>query len=50
MRRDGKVGSEGADLSGLFYAPESASPWPLVVMAHGFSATGCMVADNVNYS
>ena len=32
-------------LKGWFCAPHSKSPWPLVVMAHGFSATRHMTAD-----
>ena len=39
IRRDVTFGSEGADLKGWVYVPDSAPPWPLVVMAHGFSAT-----------
>ena len=39
IRRDAAFVSEGADLKGWVYAPDSAPPWPLVVMAHGFSAT-----------
>ena len=45
MRRDVTFPSEGAVLSGWFYVPDSAPPWPLVIMAHGFSATRQMVAD-----
>jgi hypothetical protein len=45
MRRDVKFSSEGADLSGWVYVPDSKPPWPLVVMAHGFSATRHMTAD-----
>jgi hypothetical protein len=45
MRRDVKFSSEGADLSGWVYVPDSEPPWPLVVMAHGFSATRHMTAD-----
>lgn len=45
MRRDIKFNSEGADLSGWVYVPDSKPPWPLVVMAHGFSATRHMTAD-----
>jgi uncharacterized protein len=37
---------EGADLKGWVYVSDSAPPWPLVVMAHGFSATRHMSADN----
>ncbi|MFC7028909.1 alpha/beta hydrolase [Halomicroarcula sp. GCM10025710] len=32
-------------LSAWFYSPDPSPPWPLVVMAHGFSATKQMVAD-----
>src|SRR5215217_7198374 len=39
IRRDVAFVSEGADLKGWVYAPDSKPPWPLVVMAHGFSAT-----------
>ena len=45
MRRDVTFKSEGAVLSGWFYVPDSAPPWPLVIMAHGFSATRQMMAD-----
>jgi uncharacterized protein len=45
MRQDVKFSSEGADLSGWLYMPNSKPPWPLVVMTHGFSATRHMVAD-----
>jgi fermentation-respiration switch protein FrsA (DUF1100 family) len=45
MRRDVAFGSEGADLKGWVYPPDSEPPWPLVVMAHGFSATRHMAAD-----
>jgi uncharacterized protein len=45
MRRDVAFRSEGADLSGWVYEPASDPPWPLVVMAHGFSATRHMTAD-----
>lgn len=31
--------SEGAELRGWLYLPDSQPPWPIVVMAHGFSAT-----------
>ena len=46
MRQDVTFGSEGAYLEGWAYAPDSEPPWPLVVMAHGFSATRNMSADN----
>jgi pimeloyl-ACP methyl ester carboxylesterase len=45
MRRDVEFGSEGATLNGWIYVPDSGPPWPLVVMAHGFSATRHMTAD-----
>ena len=45
MRQDVTFSSEGADLSGWLYMPDSGQPWPLVVMAHGFSATRHMAAD-----
>lgn len=44
-RRDVTFNSEGTDLSGWLYTPESTPPWPLLVMAHGFSATRRMTAD-----
>ena len=45
MRQDVTFSSEGADLRGWLYVPDSDPPWPLVVMAHGFSATRHMTAD-----
>ena len=45
MRRDVTFESEGATMDGWFYVPDSNPPWPVVVMAHGFSATRRMVAD-----
>ncbi|HWP62917.1 MAG TPA: alpha/beta fold hydrolase [Candidatus Binatia bacterium] len=45
MRRDVSFTSEGAVLRGWLYTPHAAPPWPLVVMAHGFSATRGMAAD-----
>lgn len=45
MRRDITFASEGAELSGWFYVPAGPPPWPLVVMAHGYSATRHMTAD-----
>jgi uncharacterized protein len=45
MRQDVTFSSEGADLRGWVYVPDSKPPWPLVVMAHGFSATRHMTAD-----
>jgi fermentation-respiration switch protein FrsA (DUF1100 family) len=44
-RRDVTFRSQGADLSGWFYLPDTKQPWPLVVMAHGFSATRRMTTD-----
>lgn len=47
MRQDVKFESEGAELRGWLYIPGSQPPWPIVVMAHGFSATRLrMTADN----
>lgn len=37
--------SEGAQLRGRLYRPERPEPWPLVIMAHGFSATIAMTTD-----
>jgi fermentation-respiration switch protein FrsA (DUF1100 family) len=45
MRQDVTFNSERADLRGWVYVPDSGPPWPLVVMAHGFSATRHMTAD-----
>ena len=45
MRRDVTFESEGAEMSGWFYSPDTPPPWPLIVMAHGFSATKQMVTD-----
>ncbi len=45
MRQDVAFSSEGADLRGWVYVPDSEPPWPLVVMANGFSATRHMTAD-----
>lgn len=45
MRRDVTFESEGAELSGWFYSPDTPPPWPLVVMTHGTSATKQMVLD-----
>jgi uncharacterized protein len=45
-RRDVSFGSEGAELAGWVYPPDSKAPWPLVVMAHGFSATRHMAVDS----
>jgi fermentation-respiration switch protein FrsA (DUF1100 family) len=47
VRQDVKFESEGAELRGWLYIPGSQPPWPIVVMAHGFSATRRrMTADN----
>jgi pimeloyl-ACP methyl ester carboxylesterase len=46
MRHNVTFDSEGTYLQGWAYAPDSEAPWPLVVMAHGFSATRHMSADN----
>jgi alpha-beta hydrolase superfamily lysophospholipase len=45
MRQDVTFTSEAADLKGWHYVPDSKAPWPMVVMAHGFSATRHMTAD-----
>lgn len=45
MRHDVTFRSEGADLSGWLYQPESGAPWPIVLMAHGYSATRHMTTD-----
>ncbi len=45
QRQDVTFASEGTELSGWLYTPDSAAPWPIVVMAHGFSATRRMMAD-----
>jgi pimeloyl-ACP methyl ester carboxylesterase len=45
MRRDVTFESEGAEMAGWLYSPDTSPPWPVVVMAHGFSATKEMVAD-----
>ena len=45
MRRDVTFRSEGGELGGWLYSPDSSPPWPLVVMAHGFSATQEMIYD-----
>lgn len=37
--------SEGAQLRGRLYRPDGPEPWPLVIMAHGFSATIVMTTD-----
>lgn len=37
--------SEGAEMSGWFYSPDSPPPRPPVVMTHGLSATKQMVTD-----
>lgn len=45
LRTDVTFRSEGAELKGWLYKPPAPSPWPLLVMAHGFSATRRMTAD-----
>ena len=45
MRREVTFKSEGTEMSAWYYLPDSPPSWPLVVMAHGFSATTEMVAD-----
>jgi len=37
--------SQGAQLRGRLYRPDSRESVPVVVMAHGFSATITMTAD-----
>jgi pimeloyl-ACP methyl ester carboxylesterase len=47
MRQDVEFLSEGAELRGWLYSPETPPPWPVIVMAHGYSATrNSMTADN----
>jgi fermentation-respiration switch protein FrsA (DUF1100 family) len=47
MMQDVKFKSEGVELSGWLYIPGSQPPWPIVVMAHGYSATRRhMTAEN----
>lgn len=47
MRRDVKFDAEGVTLRGWFYAPDRGrGPWPVVVMAHGFSAVKEMYLDH----
>lgn len=45
MRQDVTFSSGGAELNGWLYVPDSKSPWSLVVMTHGFSATRHMTVD-----
>ncbi|HET6725440.1 MAG TPA: alpha/beta fold hydrolase [Gammaproteobacteria bacterium] len=45
MKRDASFRSEGADLAAWLYLPDATPPWPLVIMAHGYSATRGMVTD-----
>lgn len=45
MRRDLSFACEGAELAAWLYEPVSSPPWPLVIMAHGYSATRHMTAD-----
>lgn len=44
-RRDVSFPSTGVELHGWLYEPQLSAPWPLVVMAHGYSATRRMTAD-----
>lgn len=44
-RRDVSFASDGAELSAWLYEPAAQGPHPLVVMAHGYSATRQMTAD-----
>jgi len=44
-RRDVTFPSTGVELHAWLYEPDTRPPWPLVVMAHGYSATRQMVAD-----
>lgn len=44
-RRDVRFTSTGAELHGWLYEPKTQSRFPLVVMAHGYSATKRMTAD-----
>jgi pimeloyl-ACP methyl ester carboxylesterase len=47
MRTDIEFTSDGARLRGWFYRPEGVSaPVPIIVMAHGFSATKTMFLDD----
>lgn len=45
MRQDVTFESQGAELAAWFYTPDAPSPWPLVIMAHGFTGTRGMVTD-----
>lgn len=46
MRQDIRFDSEGVRLSGWLYLPDAQPPWPIVIMAHGYSATRShMTAD-----
>jgi len=44
-RRDIVLRSDGADLATWLFLPDGPGPHPLVIMAHGFSATRPMTAD-----
>ena len=44
-RRDIVLRSDGADLATWLFLPDGPGPHPLVIMAHGFSATRTMTAD-----
>lgn len=46
MRRDVEFNAEGVTLRGWFYTPDHGKgPWPVVIMAHGFSAVKEMYLD-----
>lgn len=45
VRRDVSFSSSGAELRGWLYTPHAEGRWPLVVMAHGYSATRGMTTD-----
>lgn len=45
MRRDLTFRSQCAELAAWLYVPDAPARWPLVIMAHGFSATRGMTAD-----
>jgi hypothetical protein len=45
MRQDVTFTSGAADLRVWLNVPDSKAPWPIVVVAHGFSAPRHMTAD-----
>ena len=46
MRRDIEFNADGVTLRGWFYTPDTGKgPFPVVVMAHGFTATKEMTLD-----